>query len=484
MDDYSGGAAVRRHLTSFNSFDNYLYNKWKLGSHSTVRDRPILQPHFNQMRFVNLPKGNLHNAGDGICSHFLVHGFNRVQKAPVTCGAFFPDARRIILGTDDGVNGGYFTLWEAETFKFERLITASTFPIRAMVFKKSGSNVLILADHGGWIRYFNNNLKLSYSTNQEGSRARKEEYDNHPLRGLSCSPGDVKFASCGDNAAVKIWDWTRGEPELTLAEHHSAVLCLDWHPYRGLIASGSKDNTVKFWDPRQSTSLCTLFNHKNTVQCCQFNPLNGNLLATGSRDNLLKIFDIRMMKETAVYKGHNNAVWSMAWHPYHEDVLVTGGYQGALIYWMMGFEGPHTIIPNAHNYSVNFMQWHPLGHCLATAANDGILKIWGREPPGSLLAPHTSDYQEPLKVEHGPLPPDHKSAIPETVSMSSIAGDKGFKSEGGAAKKYPGRQQSSSQYQQTPYRPPTNMQDPQRIAGAFAGDHKPQEQPRKRSRFA
>lgn len=83
------------------------------------------------------------------------------------------------VGTEDG----HFTLWEGETFKFERLITASSHSIRAVTFKKTG-NVLLMGDQGGFVHYFNNSLKLVYSSNAHDSTA---------LRGLSCSPGTPRF---------------------------------------------------------------------------------------------------------------------------------------------------------------------------------------------------------------------------------------------------------------------------------------------------
>lgn len=33
---------------------------------------------------------------------------------------------------------------------------------------------------------------------------------------------------------------------------------MKWHPTKGLLVSGSKDNLVKFWDPRTGTVLSTL----------------------------------------------------------------------------------------------------------------------------------------------------------------------------------------------------------------------------------
>ena len=33
--------------------------------------------------------------------------------------------------------------------------------------------------------------------------------------------------------------------------HQSDVKSVDWHPYRALIASASRDATLRLWDPRQ-----------------------------------------------------------------------------------------------------------------------------------------------------------------------------------------------------------------------------------------
>ena len=100
-----GQPAVRKHHTVFNPiFRTY---ESKLATRS-IRDVRLLQPHFNYMRNISTPHNNKHHPADGICAHFLLHGFNRLQKSAVNVGAWSSEARRLVLGTQNGE----FTLWE------------------------------------------------------------------------------------------------------------------------------------------------------------------------------------------------------------------------------------------------------------------------------------------------------------------------------------------------------------------------------------
>lgn len=108
--------------------------------------------------------------------------------------------------------------------------------------------------------------------------------------------------------------------------HSQDIKCIDWHPYRSLIASGSRDTTVKLWDPKAKSSvrLVVLFEvvssrslnivvnntiffvstiacSERQVNCCQWN-MNGNWLATGATDGFVKLYDIRTMKEFEAWR--------------------------------------------------------------------------------------------------------------------------------------------------------------------------------------
>lgn len=113
--------------------------------------------------------------------------------------------------------------------------------------------------------------------------------------------------------------------------HGWDVKCVQWHPTKGLLVSGSKDNQIKFWDPRTGTVLSTLYEyffsytgiathlkldhyrhqHKNTIQALSWSP-NGSMVASASRDQTVRVFDIRAMKEYRVLKGHKKEVCCMS----------------------------------------------------------------------------------------------------------------------------------------------------------------------------
>ncbi len=79
---------------------------------------------------------------------------------------------------------------------------------------------------------------------------------------------------------------------------------------------------------------------------------------------MVRIFDIRFMKKEleilagfffknpAIFYflllfymygglGHNGDVTSIGWHPHHESLLLSGGYNGSLVYWVIGTTQVH-----------------------------------------------------------------------------------------------------------------------------------------------
>lgn len=228
------------------------------------------------------------------------------------------------------------------------------------------------------------------------------------VRDLAWAPSDTKFLSASDDTTLKIFDFATRTADATLTGHNWDVKSCDWHPTKGLIVSGSKDHQVKFWDPRTGRCLTTLHSHKNTVTSTRFSRVNSNLLATSSRDQTARVFDLRMMRDICILRGHDKPVSSLTWHPIHSNLISTGAEDGSLYHYLL--DEPHlpagqipTVAPYdspdpantppqviypahrvqyAHGATIWSLDWHPLGHILASGSKDNFTRFWSRTRPG------------------------------------------------------------------------------------------------------
>ncbi|KZV89035.1 WD40 repeat-like protein [Exidia glandulosa HHB12029] len=334
---------------------------------------PYLRPGASYIIDLLPPKAYPENASTSLCTKFVHTSTNKI-RCPVNCVTWTPEGRRVLTGS----TSGEFTLWNGLTFNFETILQAHDTAVRAFEFNHAGT-YLASADQQGVIKYFQPNM--NNLTAWQGHR--------ETIRGLSFCPDDGKFATCSDDATIRIWSFVESREERVLTGHGWDVKCVEWHPTKGLLASGSKDNLIKFWDPRTSTVLANIHDHKNTVQALAWSP-SGDQIASASRDQTVRVFDIRAMKEYALLKGHKKEACSVTWHPQH-PLLVSGGSEGAILHWdlssppadsLLHSVSPRASLNQAHDMNVWSLAFHPLGHILVSASNDHTTRFWSRERPG------------------------------------------------------------------------------------------------------
>ncbi|RDW59749.1 hypothetical protein BP6252_12836 [Coleophoma cylindrospora] len=334
------------------------------------------------------------NPADSIPARHLHSSLNKI-KHPVNVVRWTPEGRRLLTAS----SSGEFTLWNGTGFNFETIMQAHDVAIRALSYSHS-DDWLISADHDGIIKYWQpnfNNVKVIQG-------------HTDPIRDLAFSPNDSKFVTASDDSTLKIFDFAGGVEESSLTGHGWDAKSVDWHRTKGLLVSGSKDHLVKLWDPRSGRCLTSLAGHKNTITKTLFEPLSGNCLATSARDQTVRIFDLRHMRDVLLLKGHEKDVSTIAWHPIHPGFLSTGGSDGALFHYLLDEpntppDQAHTIAPwdtsdpgnapaqtiypahklqYAHDFAIWSLDWHPLGHILASGSNDRVTRFWTRARPGEV----------------------------------------------------------------------------------------------------
>lgn len=316
------------------------------------------------------------------------------SKKPVTIVRWMPEGRRLLAG----VHNGEFMLWNGMSFNFETVTAMGSSSLRAAEWSNR-KDWLIAANDEGTIYYLQPTLNNPHQFKAHDA----------PIRDLAFSPTDTKFVTASDDNNLKVWDFHTSQIESTYTDHGWDVKACDWHPTKGLVVSGSKDHSVRLWDPRTSRSLTTLHGHKNAVTQTSFSRLREQLLATSARDGQTRIFDLRLMRDVAILRGHEKGVTTLSWHPIHASLISTGGDDGALhTYLLTEPNTPASVstatispystpepksapaqsiypahrITYAHESSIWSLDWHPMGHILASGSNDHFTRFWSRSLPG------------------------------------------------------------------------------------------------------
>ncbi|KAJ4512842.1 pre-mRNA cleavage and polyadenylation factor (CPF) complex subunit [Exophiala dermatitidis] len=316
------------------------------------------------------------------------------SKKPVTVVRWMPEGRRLLAG----VHNGEFMLWNGMSFNFETVTAMGSSSLRAAEWSNR-KDWLVAANDEGTVYYLQPTLNNPH------------QFKGHdaPIRDIAFAPSDTKFVTASDDNTLKIWDFTSSTNESTFKEHGWDVKACDWHPTKGLVVSGSKDHSVRLWDPRTTRNLTTLHGHKNAITATVFSRLRDQLLATAGRDGQIRIFDLRLMRDVAILRGHEKGVTTLSWHPIHPSLISTGGDDGSLHTYLLtepntpsGISSittspyassdprsapaqsiyPAHRIPHAHESSIWSLDWHPLGHILASGSNDHYTRFWSRAQPG------------------------------------------------------------------------------------------------------
>ncbi|CRK18960.1 hypothetical protein BN1723_017730, partial [Verticillium longisporum] len=114
------------------------------------------------------------------------------------------------------------------------------------------------------------------------------------------------------------------------------------------------------------------------------------------------------MRDVCLLKGHEKDISTLTWHPQHANLLTTGGHDGSLHHYITDQPNtppgqnagiapydttdpsgttaqtiyPSHKVPFAHDFAIWSLDWHPLGHILASGSNDRITRFWSRSRPG------------------------------------------------------------------------------------------------------
>jgi WD40 repeat protein len=313
----------------------------------------------------------------------------------VTGVCFSPDGRRLASGSHDAT----VTVWDAHTREEQLTLKGHTGDVVCVCFSpdgarlasaswdktvkvwdaRTGQEVLTLKGHTGWVNgvcFSPDGRRLASASLdktvkvwdvQTGRELLTLKGHTGPVWGVSFSPDGSRVAGAG-GAEVKVWDEQTGREQLTLTGHASPVFCVCFSPDGTRLAGASDDGTVKVWDSRTGQERLTFKGHTSTVKGLCFSP-DGSRLA-GASLGTVKVWDATTGRELSAYANAG-----------HGLCLSPDGICSALARkWRQ-----ETLSLNGSSSAVFCVCFSPDGTRLASASNDGMVRVWDAKPVQEVL---------------------------------------------------------------------------------------------------
>ncbi|MBX3606974.1 MAG: TIR domain-containing protein [Piscinibacter sp.] len=215
---------------------------------------------------------------------------------------------------------------------------------------------------------------------------------------LCCAlAGDARLlATGGADGAVALWNTLSARPVARLSTHRGAVNACAFDPGATLLASASADRSLRLADLQDRTHRITFVAHADAVTACAFGP-DGQHLVSGSVDGTLRRWRVpppgdalweawfagsgRVAAEVAEQRlallefgEHAKAVNQLAFAP-DGSFLASASNDGSLRLWHWP-DGRERQVLLGHHAEVNGCAVHPGGRWIASVADDGGVRIW------------------------------------------------------------------------------------------------------------
>ena len=221
-------------------------------------------------------------------------------------------------------------------------------------------------------------LKRSWLTGQCHVRT----FEGHSAA-ISCVQFDSgRIVSGSHDKTIRVWNIKTNSPwsVMTLTGHSGEVRCL--HLEGNRLVSGSVDTTIKVWDldiqPSYSSIGCrvTMVGHASTVRCVQMSQERG-MVISGSYDESLKIWCLKTGRCEATLRGHQGRVLCMhaPWEA-HPGLFLSGSEDKTIKVWSLQDRRMYLLKTlQGHENSVTTLSMAE-GRKIISGSLDSTIKVW------------------------------------------------------------------------------------------------------------
>jgi WD40 repeat protein len=277
----------------------------------------------------------------------------------VTSVAFSPDGRYLAAAS---LQGSVF-VWKTAPWKLAAVLKASpTEPVRSVAFSRRG-DLLAAGESGGRVVLWN-------------------VAGEHPIRTLSGDKNDVytvafsptsdTLAAAGAGRNIVLWNDANGRVRGILSGSDSFIYSLAFAPNGDSLAAGGTGD-VELWNPVARTQVTpALTGQLGAVYAVAFSK-DGRTLASAGADRTIRVWDYPIVRKYGVplSPSHPHSVLSVA--VARNGLIASGGSDGKIFVVGGVNHVPVTISAPGGLHAVVFAEG---GRTLASAGNDGVIRLW------------------------------------------------------------------------------------------------------------
>ncbi|KAJ2806846.1 Transducin beta-like [Coemansia guatemalensis] len=278
-----------------------------------------------------------------------------------------------------------------------QLLRGHSAPVFLCAWCPSASNVLATGAGDGTARIWD----LSQQSSSDGKQAMVLRHDSESADGNSSrvdvtsivwnEQGTLLATACF-NGQLRIWT-AKGELKQSLRQRYVPIIAMRWNRKGSYLLSAYLDGTVAMWD----VSLGQLRQeYKAHVGCVlDVDWMDNSTFASCGSDRAVKVWrENDSSAPIKTFTGHKSDINSIKWHP-GGRYLASASDDGTVKIWSMTGDNSQQPVQDffGHSQQVYLVRWLPRADkaIVASASFDGNVRVWDVHSKACIrvLAAHT-----------------------------------------------------------------------------------------------